>query len=76
MDQCWLVQTEDYAEADELFSPDYAYFSSTSNGWLRAKRYSKHMIDMLNLKGDSHVIEVASNDAEELRRGRYSLFGN
>ena len=47
-DQCWLVQTEDYAEADELFSPDYAYFSSTSNGWLdHAKRYSKHMIDML-----------------------------
>ena len=67
-DQCWLVQTEDYAEADELFSPDYAYFSSTSNGWLdHAKRYSKHMIDMLNLKGDSHVIEVASNDGYLLK---------
>ena len=32
--QCWLVQTEDYAQADELFSPEYAYFSSTSSGWL------------------------------------------
>ncbi len=31
---CWLVQTEDYARADELFSRDYAYFSSTSQtGW-------------------------------------------
>ena len=28
-DQCWLVQTQDYAQADELFSPDYAYFSIT-----------------------------------------------
>ena len=28
---CWLVQTEDYAQADELFSPEYAYFSSTSS---------------------------------------------
>ncbi len=33
-DLCWLVQTEDYAGAEELFSPDYAYFSSTSTGWL------------------------------------------
>ena len=24
---CWLVQTEDYAQADELFNADYAYFS-------------------------------------------------
>ncbi|WP_331852152.1 hypothetical protein [Polynucleobacter necessarius] len=28
---CWLVQTEDYAQADELFDSEYAYFSSTSN---------------------------------------------
>ena len=31
-DHCWLVQTEDYAQADELFSAEYAYFSSTSTG--------------------------------------------
>ncbi|MFZ2168569.1 MAG: hypothetical protein WAW61_02920, partial [Methylococcaceae bacterium] len=31
---CWLVQTEDYAQADELFAPDYAYFSSFSSTWL------------------------------------------
>ena len=29
-DACWLVQTEDYSRANELFSNDYAYFSSTS----------------------------------------------
>ena len=28
-DVCWLVQTEDYASAEELFVEDYAYFSST-----------------------------------------------
>ena len=33
-DKCWLVQTEDYAKADELFSNDYAYFSSISQSWL------------------------------------------
>ena len=31
-ERCWLVQTVDYAAADELFSADYAYFSSTSSG--------------------------------------------
>ena len=31
--ECWLVQTEDYARAEELFSADY-HFSSTSSSWL------------------------------------------
>ena len=67
-DHCWLVQTEDYAQADELFSPDYAYFSSTSSGWLdHAKRYSKQMAEMLKLNGNSHVIEIASNDGYLLK---------
>jgi len=30
-DKCWLVQTEDYTKADELFDSKYAYFSSTSS---------------------------------------------
>ena len=42
--QCWLVQTEDYNEADELFNSDYAYFSSTSTGWLtHAASYAEKM---------------------------------
>lgn len=62
-DQCWLVQTEDYAQADELFSPEYAYFSSTSSGWLaHAKRYAEKMTNELELNHQSLVIEVASND--------------
>ncbi len=67
-DRCWLVQTEDYAEADALFSPDYAYFSSTSSGWLEhAARYTEQVIDDFSLDRDSFVIEVASNDGYLLK---------
>jgi len=67
-DRCWLVQTEDYAQADELFSSDYAYFSSTSTGWLaHAALYAEKMIKELELDKDSMVIEVASNDGYLLK---------
>ena len=67
-DQCWLVQTEDYAEADALFTADYAYFSSTSTSWLaHARVYAEKMIEELQLDGASHVIEVASNDGYLLK---------
>lgn len=67
-DQCWLVQTEDYAQADKLFSPEYAYFSSTSSGWLaHAKRYAEKMIKELGLNAQSLVVEVASNDGYLLK---------
>jgi 2-polyprenyl-3-methyl-5-hydroxy-6-metoxy-1,4-benzoquinol methylase len=60
---CWLVQTEDYADARDFFNADYAYFSSTSSSWLKhAKLYSEKIRDELNLNHDSFVIEVASND--------------
>ena len=66
--QCWLVQTEDYAQADELFSSEYAYFSSTSTGWLaHAARYAEKMTRQLALTKDSLVIEVASNDGYLLK---------
>lgn len=67
-DQCWLVQTEDYARADELFSAEYAYFSSTSTGWLaHAARYAEMMTRQLQLTQDSLVVEVASNDGYLLK---------
>lgn len=67
-DQCWLVQTEDYAEAHALFTSEYAYFSSTSSGWLlHAKCYAEKMISELGLNSKSHVIEVASNDGYLLK---------
>ena len=65
---CWLVQTEDYAQADELFSAEYAYFSSTSSGWLaHAAAYAKKMTAELGLNGSSMVVEVASNDGYLLK---------
>lgn len=65
---CWLVQTEDYAQADALFSADYAYFSSTSSGWLaHAASYAQAMIQRLQLNPSSHVIEIASNDGYLLK---------
>jgi len=67
-DRCWLVQTEDYAQADELFSPDYAYFSSTSTSWLaHAERYAATISRRLQLGSESLVIELASNDGYLLK---------
>ncbi|HEY0329470.1 MAG TPA: class I SAM-dependent methyltransferase [Rhodopseudomonas sp.] len=67
-DHCWLVQTEDYARADVLFTSDYAYFSSTSAGWLaHAKAYCEKITRKLALNADSFVIEVASNDGYLLK---------
>jgi len=67
-DDCWLVQTEDYARSDELFTKDYAYFSSTSSGWVQhAVDYCSMISKRLQLDNDSFVIEVASNDGYLLR---------
>jgi SAM-dependent methyltransferase len=67
-DKCWLVQTEDHSAADTLFTPDYAYFSSTSSFWLsHAKKYSSKIIKNLNLNKRSFVIELASNDGYLLK---------
>lgn len=67
-DRCWLVQTEDYASAGELFGADYAYFSSTSASWLtHAARYAEQAIQQFQLGRDSMVIEVASNDGYLLK---------
>ena len=61
--QCWLVQTEDYAGAEELFDEDYAYFSSFSSSWLRhAEQYVADMVNRFELTEKSYVVEVAAND--------------
>lgn len=61
--ECWLVQTEDYAHCSELFSADYAYFSSFSTTWLQhAERYVTTMTERFGLGENSRVVEVASND--------------
>ena len=67
-DHCWLVQTEDYAEAGELFNSEYAYFSSTSASWLKhAEKYAESMICELSLDSESMVMEVAANDGYLLK---------
>lgn len=60
---CWLVQTEDHAGREALFTDDYAYFSSFSRSWLdHAKSYVQRMVERLGLDRNSCVIEVAAND--------------
>jgi SAM-dependent methyltransferase len=60
---CRLVQTEDFAAHDALFSNDYAYFSSFSEQWLaHARRYAAAMTDRFGLTAQSHVVEIAAND--------------
>ncbi len=65
---CWLVQTEDYARADELFSPDYAYFSSASSSWMtHARNFSRMIISRKELSAKSFVIEIGCNDGYLLK---------
>jgi 2-polyprenyl-3-methyl-5-hydroxy-6-metoxy-1,4-benzoquinol methylase len=60
---CWLVQTEDFAQAHELFNAEYAYFSGFSSTWLaHCERYVADMVARFGLNADSHVVEIAAND--------------
>jgi SAM-dependent methyltransferase len=60
---CWLVQTEDFSQAHELFDADYAYFSGFSSSWLaHSERYVADMAARFGLGPASHVVEVAAND--------------
>ena len=62
------MQTEDFVGANDLFRPDYAYFSSTSSSWLgHAKKYCDTIIPKLGLSTGSFVVEVASNDGYLLK---------
>ncbi len=61
--ECFLCQTEDYSSGEDLFTEDYAYFSSFSQTMLdHSKQYSLEMINNLNLDSNSLVVEVAAND--------------
>ncbi|HUG70164.1 MAG TPA: class I SAM-dependent methyltransferase [Pirellulaceae bacterium] len=60
---CWLLQTEDDAHAEDLFSPDYAYFSSFSTTWLKhAERFVTEAVRRFELGPESLLVEVAAND--------------
>jgi len=59
---CYLVQLEEFASPDEIFS-EYAYYSSFAESWLRhVEHYAGAMVARLGLGPASLVTEVASND--------------
>jgi 2-polyprenyl-3-methyl-5-hydroxy-6-metoxy-1,4-benzoquinol methylase len=67
-DNCLLVQLAEFQSPDEIFSDDYAYFSSFSSSWLQhARQYSLMIIERLGLTARSQVVEIASNDGYLLR---------
>lgn len=60
---CWLVQTQDFADREKLFNDDYAYFSSVSESWVKhAEKYVHDMTARFGLNSSSLVIEIAAND--------------
>lgn len=65
---CWLVQAEAYSRSAEIFSEDYAYFSSFSSEWLvHAQILCERMTSRLGLGDHSFVVEIGSNDGYLLR---------
>ncbi len=62
-DVCLLVQLPAYVPAEEIFTDDYAYFSSYSDSWVEhARTYADAMRTRLGLSSESLVVELASND--------------
>ena len=62
---CYLVQTVDFASRKELFNKDYVYFSGYADTW--KAHLDKFVIDMekknlINQKSGSFIVELASND--------------
>lgn len=61
--QCWLVQTRDFLGSNDVFTSEYAYFSSMSSSWIEhSRRYVESVVDRFGLNQSSFVIEVAAND--------------
>lgn len=66
--KCFLVQTQDFANPEIIFSKDYAYTSSASKTFLNhARKYSEKIIDYLKLNNKSYIVEIASNDGYLLK---------
>jgi len=62
-EDCHLVQLADEVPPDDIFTEDYAYYSSFSASWVaHAKAYAEAMIARFGLGANSKVVEIASND--------------
>ena len=60
--KCFLVQLEESITPKEMYKK-YAYFSSSSKGWLKhSENYAEMIVNKLKLNSKSQVIEIASND--------------
>lgn len=61
--KCLLVQGPHYKRPQDIFTHDYAYFSSYSRSWVEhAKRYVHSVAKRFHLDQNSLIIEVGSND--------------
>ena len=70
-ERCLLVQLPEVIPAEEIFTDEYAYFSSFSTSWIEhARSYAGAMTERLGLTDDSFVVEVASNDGYLLQHFR------
>lgn len=62
-ESCLMVQLGTVVDANHIFRPDYAYFSSYSDTWVEhARLYVEEMTERFGYDQGSNVIEVASND--------------
>jgi len=62
-EKCFLVQIEAVASSKDIFSSNYAYYSSYSESWLQhCKEYTEIMINRFGFDKDSLVVEIGSND--------------
>lgn len=62
-DNCFLVQVLEHVSGEEIFTGEYAYFSSYSDSWLEhSQRYVNDISKRLQLDRNSQVVEIASND--------------
>ncbi len=65
--RCLLVQAQDFATAEEIYT-EYAYFSSYSSSWLaHAAEYCSQAAASEGLGERSFVVELASNDGYLLK---------
>ncbi len=62
-EDCHLVQLADEVPPDDIFTADYAYYSSFSASWVaHAQAYAEKMIERFSLGPNHKVVEIASND--------------
>jgi SAM-dependent methyltransferase len=61
-ERCFLAQLDEFVSPQDIFT-EYAYFSSYADSWVEhARQYAEMMTERFQLNGQSHVVEIASND--------------